>query len=92
MIIDYILSEKKKVQLTESKHIKHVRRINENDPTQMLRDKNIKIKRIIPKEKYIEVYLFDDIKNIDLDSILGKFYYKVDYNENKILIGYNIKD
>lgn len=92
MIIDYLFSEKKNISLYNKKR-KNFIKINEDenlDPTSILRSHGIKIKRIIPKEKYIEVYLFDDLKDINF-SYLKDFYFKLDDKDNKILISYTMK-
>ena len=90
MIVDYILKQREQVQL----HKAHTRRVNEdvgdNDPSAILRQNGVKIKKVVPKEKYIEIHLFDDLRNIDM-SILDKFYYKTDTSGNKILVSYNLR-
>ena len=84
MLIEYLLDKqkttRKKLNLVEDKQ----------DPSTILRQNGIKIKRIIPNEKYIEIFLFDDVAKIDL-SFFKKFIYKKDEEENKLLVSYRLR-
>ena len=82
MLIEYLLDKQK----TTRKKLNLVE--DTQDPSTILRQNGIK--RIIPNEKYIEIFLFDDVAKIDL-SFFKKFIYKKDEEENKLLVSYRLR-
>jgi hypothetical protein len=86
MIIEYLLS-KKEQRINPPKRSRNIGEDLSN-PSDMLRSYNVRIKRAIPHDKYVEIFLFDDVAKIDFRSILVGFRYKIDRSENKVLVGY----
>lgn len=91
MLIEYLLSRRDEIHPRKLKNSKILKEDITN-PSDILRIYNIRIKRAIPYEKYVEIFLFDDVRGINFKDIFKRFHYKIDYNENKVLVGYNVKE